>query len=155
MYVEGQEIDIKLVNEATNLCLLICGRSYECYPGKISPNATTEEYLTGSARHPSSFSKKVRCWWIDCDQYESFWGTVQSKRDCDKNDAGAWKYVGGILKNLFLLVRSGPVLVKLFVERLWQVKSQICNFSLEKIPVRSERGSRWMSVYAVMLALDF
>lgn len=81
------------------------------------------------------------------------WGIVQSKRDCDKN-AGAWKYVGGILKNLFLLVRSGVVLVKLFVEQLWQINLKFLIFSGE-IPVGNERRSRWMSVCAVMLALDF
>lgn len=72
------------------------------------------EYLTGSGRHPSSFWKRLG---VDESSVTSMrvWGIVQSKRDCDKN-AGAWKYVGGILKNLFLLVRSGRVHVKVFVE---------------------------------------
>lgn len=44
--------------------------------------------------------------------------------------------------------------MKLFVEQLWQVNFKFVIFSGE-IPVGNERRSRWMSVCAVMLALDF
>lgn len=54
---------------------------YEMRSRKISPNATSVTGMRG-------------------------WVIVQSKGDCDK-DAGAWKFVRGIPKSLFLLGAFG------------------------------------------------